>query len=75
MANLCGHVPLALRLLVFHLKDTDPAKLVEWLQGTPLEVLQAPNEKVTNAMEKCFLHEQKQAKELMVEHFLRVCHI
>ena len=29
MANLCGHVPLALRLLAFHLKDTDPVKLVE----------------------------------------------
>ena len=147
MTNLCGHVPLALRLLAFHLKDTDPAKLVEWLQDTPLEVLQTPDEKVTNAIEKSFeilqseekthfvrlsvcegnfnreaaqhvtglkeirtknvlselversllqrsggnysihplirsyligleefLHELKQAKELMVEHFLRVCH-
>ena len=147
MTNLCGHVPLALRLLAFHLKDTDPAKLVEWLQDTPLEVLQAPDEKVTNAIEKSFeilqseekthfvrlsvfegnfnreaaqhvtglkeirtkivlselversllqrsggnysihtlirsyligleefLHELKQARELMVEHFLRVCH-
>ena len=147
MANLCGHVPLALRLLAFHLKDTDPAKLVEWLQDTPLEVLQTPDEKVTNAIEKSFeilqseekthfvrlsvfegnfnretaqivtelteiqtknvlselversllqrsggnysihplirsyltgrkefLHELKQARELMVEHFLKVCH-
>ena len=54
MANLCGHVPLALRLLAFHLKDTDPAKLVEWLQDTPLEVLQTPDEKVTNTIEKSF---------------------
>ena len=147
MANLCGHVPLALRLLTFHLKDTDPAKLVEWLQDTPLEVLQGPDENVTSAIEKSFeilqieekahfvllsvfagnfnreaaqhvtglkeittenvlselverslvqrsggkysihplirryligleefLHEQKQASELMVEHFLSVCH-
>ena len=147
MANLCCHVPLALRLLAFHLKDTDPAKLVEWLQDTPLEALQTPDEKVTNAIEKSFeilkseekthfvrlsvfegnfkreaaqhvtglkeittknvlsglversllqrcggnysihpfirsyltsleefVHELKQARELMVEHFLKVCH-
>ena len=120
---------------------------MEWLQDTPLEVLQTPDEKVTNAIEKSFeilesevkthflrlsvfegnfnrkaaqhvtelteirtknvlselversllqrsggnysihplirsyligleefLHELKQARELMVEHFLRVCH-
>ena len=147
MANLCGHVPLALRLLAFHLKDTDPAKLVEWLQEVPLEMLQTPDKKVKNAIQKSFeilqseeqthfvrlsvfegnfnrkaaqhvtglteirtknvlselversllqrsdgnysihplvrsyligleefLHELQRARELMVEHFLRVCH-
>ena len=54
MANLCGHVPLALRLLAFHLKDTDPAKLVEWLQEVPLEMLQTPDKKVKNAIQKSF---------------------
>ena len=147
MAALCCHVPLALRLLAYHLKDTDAAKLVEWLQDTPLEVLQTPDDKVANAIEKSFeilkseekthfvrlsvfegnfkreaaqhvtglkeirtknvlseliersllqrsggnysihplirsyltgleefVHDLKQARELMVEHFLRVCH-
>ena len=147
MADLCRHVPLALRLLAFRLKDTDPAKLIEWLRDKPLEVLQTPHQKVINVIEKSlkilqneekshfvrlsvfegsfnretaqivmelteiktenvlselveqsllqrsggnysihplirsyltgleeFLHELKQAKELMVEHLLRVCH-
>ena len=57
-----------MRLLAFHLKDTDPAKLVEWLQGTPLEVLKAPDEKVTNAIEKSFEIFQSEEK----THFVRL---
>ena len=151
MANLCGHVPLSLRLLAFHLKecstDQEVGKLVEWLQNSPMDVLQTPDNKVINAIEKSFeilpseqqthfvrlsvfegnfkretaqhvtelpeiktehflselversllqrsggnysihpltrsyligleefVHELKHARELMVEHFLRVCH-
>ena len=68
MANLCGHVPLALRLLAYHLKDTDAAKLVEWLQDTPLEVLQTPDDKVANAIEKSFEILESEVK----THFLRL---
>ena len=68
MANLCGHVPLALRLLAYHLKDTDPTKLLEWLQDTPLEVLQTPDQKVANAIGKSFEILQSEEK----THFVRL---
>ena len=68
MANLCGHVPLALRLLAFHLKDTDTAKLVEWLLEIPLEMLQTLDEKVTNAIKKSFERLQSEEK----THFVRL---
>ena len=68
MADLCGHVPLALRLLAYRIKNTDPDKLVEWLQVAPMDVLQTPDQKVRNEIGKSFEILESEEK----THFVRL---
>ena len=63
LADLCGDVPLALRLAASRLQDVrDPEQLLKWLREDPLEVLKSPLEKVKKSIEMSFnrLQEQEQ---------------
>ena len=43
LANLCGHVPLALCIAASRIQDIDdPNELMEWFREKPMEVLQDP---------------------------------